>query len=329
MTQSKIQDSGFSLPRRFLAAWDFNPLLSIFVLFHAALAVVGFVGIAADPREILNSPVWAKTTKFALSLFIYGASLLWMLTFLKSKPRASRFLGAGISVVLFVEIALILIQNILRGVPVHFNQATTFDTIMWRVMSGGIMVFYLLDIAAAIFLLREKIENRAVAWSIRLGMLLAIVGFGLGFLMTGPTATQLAALEAGKQIDMMGAHNVGAFVDGQTRMIPFLGWNMDGGDLRIPHFVGIHGLQFVPLIALIASRMKMLSERRRLALVGLGASFYFGLTMLVTWQALRNQSIIAPDALTLLAFGALLIVFGGFSAWLVLSERKAETRLSR
>jgi hypothetical protein len=31
----------------------------------------------------------------------------------------------------------------------------------------------------------------------------------------------------------------------------------------------------------------------------------------------------------LFAFGALLIVFGGFSAWVVLSKRKAETRLSR
>jgi len=34
--------------------------------------------------------------------------------------------------------------------------------------------------------------------------------------------------------------------------------------------------------------------------VWVGAAFYAGLTLLVTWQALRNESIVAPGTMTLI-----------------------------
>jgi hypothetical protein len=40
---------------------------------------------------------------------------------------------------------------------------------------------------------------------------------------------------------------------------------------------------------------------------GLG---YLGLVLLLAWQALRGQPLIAPDALTLAAFGALVLAVG-------------------
>jgi hypothetical protein len=42
--------------------------------------------------------------------------------------------------------------------------------------------------------------------------------------------------------------------------------------------------------------------RSRLALVWTAALGYLGLVALLTWQALRGQSIIAPDALTIAGF---------------------------
>ena len=89
-------------------------------------------------------------------------------------------------------------------------------------------------------------------------------------------------------------------------MIPFLGWNMDGGDLRIAHFIGLHAMQVLPILALfLLGRMPKLSQSRNLALVWVGGLSYLGLTLLALWQALRNQSIVAPDALTLAALGGL------------------------
>lgn len=60
------------------------------------------------------------------------------------------------------------------------------------------------------------------------------------------------------------------------------------GDLRIPHFVGLHALQVLPLLLWTAA----------------GSSL--GLIALLFWQAEREQSIVSPDRQTLIAAGLLL-----------------------
>ena len=89
--------------------------------------------------------------------------------------------------------------------------------------------------------------------------------------------------------------------------MPVVGWSTDGGDLRVAHFVGLHGLQVVPLLGLALVRFgpPWLPMRDRARLVGVAAAFWIALTLLLTWQALREQPLIAPDALTLLALGLL------------------------
>jgi hypothetical protein len=89
-----------------------------------------------------------------------------------------------------------------------------------------------------------------------------------------------------------------------------LGWSTTGGDLRVAHFVGIHGLQVAPAIGwLIASFAPgWLSARGRGRLAIIAGLAWIGLTFLLLWQALRGQSLIAPDALTLgVGFGGLVI----------------------
>lgn len=298
-------------------AWRFSPLLTLVIGLHAALILIGIAGLALDSRTILGAPLWAKTTKFAVSITLYCASLLWMLTQLKSRPRLARFIATGSGIVMVLEIGVILVQNIARVVPAHYNVATGFDVVMWNIMAISIVVFWSLNVVAAIFLLREKMPNRVVATAVRLSLLIAIIGMALAFSMTAPNATQMAALKSGQLLNLYGAHNVNALVDGQTRMIPFLGWNMDGGDLRIAHFVGLHAVQVLPLLAWFLLRRRNLSEGRQVALIWVTGGGYLGLTLLTLWQALRNQSIIAPDALTLGALGALVAVVLGASAILI------------
>lgn len=93
--------------------------------------------------------------------------------------------------------------------------------------------------------------------------------------------------------------------------LPITGWSTTGGDLRVPHFVGMQAMQVLPLVAillsLLASSVQVLrDEQVRIRLVQLTATGYAGLVGLVTWQALRGQSLIRPDALTLSCFTALL-----------------------
>jgi len=125
--------------------------------------------------------------------------------------------------------------------------------------------------------------------------------------MLMPTAQQLADGSG----DIIGAHAVGVPDGGPG--LPVTGWSTEGGDLRIPHFVGLHALQALPLLAFalaaLSNRFPRLGDVRvRLHLVLVAAAGYAGLIALVTWQALRAQPLLAPDAATLVAAGLLVAV---------------------
>ena len=87
----------------------------------------------------------------------------------------------------------------------------------------------------------------AFGWALRLGLIIAMVGMGEGFLMTNPTAQQLAGWQAGEAVTIAGAHSVGVPDGGPG--LPVVNWSTTGGDLRIGHFVGMHALQVLPFLA--------------------------------------------------------------------------------
>jgi hypothetical protein len=95
--------------------------------------------------------------------------------------------------------------------------------------------------------------------------------------------------------------------------MPLTGWSTTGGDLRIPHFVGMHALQLLPLLLMgltaLAARPRfglLADERVRLRLVLLASGAYAAVFALVTWQALRGQPLLRPDGATLTAAGLIL-----------------------
>jgi hypothetical protein len=107
--------------------------------------------------------------------------------------------------------------------------------------------------------------------------------------------------------------------------LPVVGWSTEGGDLRVAHFVGLHGLQILPLLGLALVRFgpAWLPTRGRSRLVGVAAAFWIALTFLLTWQALRAQPLIAPDALTLLALCLLVATTAGVTGMVLARARRA------
>ena len=152
----------------------------------------------------------------------------------------------------------------------------------------------------------------------------------VAFLMTsGPTPAQLAAKGAGEGMPIVGAHSVG--VEDGGAGLPLTGWSTVGGDLRVPHFFGLQALQTLPLLGflLASSGPAWLRSGYRVALVWTAGMTYLGLVVLLTWQALRGQSLIAPDAITLGTLFALLVAAGATATVVALHARSLQARGGR
>lgn len=183
------------------------------------------------------------------------------------------------------------------------------------------MVLWGANFAIAGLLLFQRFENPAFAWSLRLGLILTIIGMGLGYLMTSPTAQQLANWETGAAVTVVGAHTVGVADGGPG--LPVVGWSTQGGDLRIPHFVGMHALQVVPFLGWWISRRKRLTPSQQTALVWSASGFYLGVVALLAGQALRAQPLLHPDTLTIALFVGLSAA-SGIAAWLSVRLSRAQ-----
>lgn len=312
----------FALPRRGFAV---NPWLMLVGLLMIATLLVTFVGLVVDQRVITGAPAWAKPAKFAISLSIYSFTFTWLLTFVQRWKKIVAFVTAIATVTISGEMVLIVLQAA-RGVPSHFNLSTSFDAAVYNSMGVFAGLLWIGAFVVAILLLFEHKTEKGLLWSLRLGLIIAMVGMGVGVLMTLPTASQLAALHAGHAPLIRGAHSVGV-PDGDPGL-PFLGWSTLGGDLRIAHFVGLHALQVLPFLGWFLSRRRFsfLRDGHRVALiwtVGLG---YLGLVGSLLWQALRGQSLIAPDMLTWLTWSSVAGLTLAATVAIVLHARASAVR---
>jgi NO-binding membrane sensor protein with MHYT domain len=102
-------------------------------------------------------------------------------------------------------------------------------------------------------------------WAIRFGILIFVIFSFEGFAM-------------GSRLN----HSVGALNDNSNWFI--IGWSKTVGDLRISHFIGMHALQFLPLISYYILRNTKLT---------IGLAIIYGLLALLTLiQALQGRPLL-------------------------------------
>jgi len=274
--------------------WQTSPGLIATAALMQIVLVVALVGLAVDPRIITGAPAWLKPAKFAVSITIYTITLAWIFTLLPEWVRTRRVVGWLTAVTMVIEIAIIGGQA-WRGTTSHFNVGTVADAVLFTIMGTAIFIQTFATIAVAVALWRHRFEDVAVGWALRFGMIITIVGALTGGFMTRPTAAQLDAARAGERMTIAGAHTVGA-PDGGPGLTG-TGWSTEHGDLRVPHFVGLHALQVLPLVALWLGRLRV-RGRLRERLVLMAAAGYAGLYVMLLTQALRGVPLIArPSAL--------------------------------
>jgi hypothetical protein len=160
------------------------------------------------------------------------------------------------------------------------------------------MLQTIVSVAVAVALWRQRFADRSLGWALRLGMTITIIGALTGGLMTRPTPRQLEAMRAGAPMTTIGAHTVGAPDGGPG--IPVTAWSCEHGDVRVPHFVGLHALQVLALFA-IALRWWRRPEDVRVRTVLAATASYTALFALLLWEALRGRSVTSTDPTTLAA----------------------------
>jgi hypothetical protein len=287
----------------------------------AAICVVVAVALIPlwilDSRELLGVSVWEKPIKFYISVAIFSFTYSWLSSFLTRGGRWVKLTGLVIAVSLAVENILILAVAS-NGETSHFNVSTPTAIAIWSIMATFISIVLFSTIFISLMILFQKQQEFNLKLALALGSINTAVGMGLAYLMTWPTATQLANYQG-----IAGAHAVGVSDGGPG--LPFLGWSTVAGDLRVGHFFGLHSIQVSAILLAISL---MLPLAFRIPLIVVGNMTWLGFVGIVTWQSLRAEPFASPSALTLTGLAGLLAVAALSFALLVMVQSRSKSKKS-
>lgn len=281
----------------------------------SALVVCSIGGLLFDDRVLLGESVWVKPLKFGFAFALYGLTLAWLLALPHRGSGATWWLGTAFAVTGFADVGFIAAQAA-RGTYSHFNNLDTdpVNAIGQQVFMSGVPGLFLANLVIVLILSWQRLVDRPTTRAIHAGLALAVLGMAQAYLM-GFTGKQRVLDAAGNSVELVAGHTV---LDAATRTdaardgagLPILGWSTIGGDLRIAHFFGLHGIQVLLLAVVVLARFAprypwLRAEGTRAALIGVLALGYTGLFALVFFQAMRAQSLIHPDGITLACFGSI------------------------
>ena len=175
------------------------------------LALVCVGGLLLDPRTLLGQPIWAKPLKFSVSFVLYLPTLAWMISLVRGArtKRVASVAGTVVAVMSVIEMVAIVGQ-VVRGRASHFDVATPFDTAVWAVMGTSIAVLWVANLVIAAVLLRERSLPPTTAWAVRLGLVVALIGMAVAFLMTSPSGYQIDQARTTGSMTSAGAHASGS-----------------------------------------------------------------------------------------------------------------------
>ena len=238
-----------------------------------SLALFGVTALLAvvDDAQILGVDRWIKPMKFFISIAIFLWTLAVFFRYLPGKEKSLNRLSWAMIAIFVIEMVVIAGQP-LRMQRSHFNIATPLDGALFSIMGVAILVLTLIMAYLTWLFFRSEVRlPPAVAWGIRLGLAVTLLG----------------SIEGGYMSAQLG-HAVGVADGGEG--LPIVNWSTRGGDLRVAHFMGLHGMQAVPLFGLAAERFGV---RHPIAATAGFAAAYTAAFTLVFLQAIAGRPLIA------------------------------------
>lgn len=212
-----------------------HPQLMRLTLFVALAALPLMVAYGLDDRLFQGDNVWLKPLKFHLALAVYTGTLTLFAMLLPEGTFTSRWWRVYIGVVtlcILAELAWIGGAAAL-GTASHFNVAGVSAAI-YGVMGVAAVTLTSLSLVMGLVFWRHRADPLKLA---------VALGLVLTFVLTVPVAGTMSSGTG---------HLVGTPVTGAR--FPLMGWSMEVGDLRLPHFLATHAMHVVPLAGLTGSR---------------------------------------------------------------------------
>ena len=297
---------GTQLKLAWQRAWQSSKQLSVLGVLSLLTAAACVALQLVDARQLAGASVWLKPFKFGVSIAIASFTVAWLIPTIRVPDQARRRLVAAFAWLTGLELVIITGQAA-RGVPSHFNNATWLDRALFFVMGAAITIVTVAMARLALYAWRTQFENAALGSGVRLGIVIMVLGSCVAFIMPRPTSEQLESMRSGAPTPTIGSHTIGAASDGAAGM-PLTRWSTAGGDLRVPHFIGLHALQLMPLAGFALGRRLRSRPLLALSLTRHVGFAYFGVVLTSLVQALRGQPVLAPDALTWSMLASVLVV---------------------
>jgi hypothetical protein len=242
-----------------------NETLFYFGLACFLVAIVCLVLARFSQTQAVGTNAWYKPFKFLLSTAIFVWSMAWYTHYLNNATSVFWYSWGLILLFGFEDIYIIL--QAASGQQSHFNISTPFYASLWSLMAATAVGISLWTAVIGIQFFTNDFPElpKAYLWGIRLGLIIFVI-----FSMQG--------LTMGARM----AHSVGG-PDGSSGL-PVVNWSKKYGDLRIAHFMGMHALQVLPLLAFYLIR-----NVKGILLIGLVYAF---IVCFVFIQALQGKALI-------------------------------------
>lgn len=210
-----------------------NNALFYFGLANLLFSLVFLLLTQFTTAQVLGVNAWYKPFKFAASIGIYAWTMAWFCAYLPASFNINLF-NTAIIVLLGFEIVYIVLQAE-RGQLSHFNQSSAIYAGLYSLMAlaASLVSLYTAYVGWLFFTNAFPQLPDYYLWAIRWAIVLFVVFSFEGFVM-------------GARL----SHTIGGPDGGPG--LPLLNWSYRYGDPRIAHFIGMHALQVLPLLAYYA-----------------------------------------------------------------------------
>ncbi|MCC5928885.1 MAG: hypothetical protein JJU28_06540 [Cyclobacteriaceae bacterium] len=247
-----------------------NATLFYFGLLCLLLSLAFLIMTRVTNVQVYQVNAWYKPFKFAFSTFMFSWAMAWYCSYLPNFNIQA--FNWTVIILLGFEIAYIAFMAS-QGKQSHYNVSSPFYSIMFSMMAlaATLVTVYTAYVGLLFFTQSFPELPTYYLWGIRMGILIFVIFSFQGFLMGGNMS-----------------HTIGLVNDNSNLFI--VGWSRLAGDLRIAHFIGMHALQVLPLLAFY-----LLRNTKATLLVGL---LYGALATFTLVQALKGKPLFPDKKLT-------------------------------